>query len=78
MRQRLYRDGELSKSVKGAPATLRRWLDNLERDWRRNEGAALVGPGEFDPNMAHTVTRVSPDELIVVTTGNYTLRFVNV
>lgn len=78
MRQRFYLDGKLQKTTKpNDPAKLRVWLDNLETEWSSELGP-LVAPGEWDPNNGHEVTRVSPDELLVTTTGNRKLRFVNV
>lgn len=78
MRQRLYINGRLSKSTSGDPSRLRKWLDNMEREWTKRPMAPLVGPGEFDPNQAHSVERVSVDELIIITTGGKTIRAVNV
>lgn len=77
MRQRHYVDGKLVRSAAGNPETLRKWLDNMQREWSKHLGP-LVQPGEFDPNNGHTVERVSIDELIVVTTGGRVLRTVNV
>lgn len=78
MRQRLYFDGKLHKTTKpNEPETLRRWLDNAEKMWSAHLGP-LTLPGEFDPNNGHEVTRVSPDELLVTTTGNHKLHYINV
>lgn len=78
MKQRTYIDGTLTKTTKATePAILRRWLDNMERDWSKHL-SPLTLPGEFDANNGHKVTRVSPDELLVITTGNRRLRFVNI
>ncbi len=77
-KQRFYLDGKLHKtSEKRDVETLRRWLNNLEAEWSANIGP-LVEAGQFDPNNGHTITRVSPDELLVITTGNKKLRFVNI
>lgn len=65
------------KTITEDIARLRKWLDNLESDWRKNM-MPMVKPGEFDPNNASEVTRLSPDELLVVTTGAHKLRFLNV
>ena len=78
MRQRLYVDGKLTKSVEGDAAKLRRWLDNAERGWLEHGLNPLTAPGEFDSNLAHEVTRVSPDELLITSTSGSKLRFVNV
>lgn len=79
MRQRTYLDGKLVKSGKPNDAeTVRRWLDQTEAHWTRGGMLPLVGPGEFDTNQAHEVTRISPDELHIVTTGGNRLRIVNV
>lgn len=78
MRQRLYIDGKLTKTTKpNTPETLRKWLDNAQQMWSAHLGP-LALPGEFDPNNGHEVTRVSPDELLVTTTGNRKLRIVNI
>lgn len=79
MRQRVYVDGKLSRSTK--PDTievLRRYLDNIERDWLRNGMFPLTAAGEPDPNGAHEVLRVSPDELLVTNTRGCKLRWINV
>lgn len=79
MRQRTYLNGTLCKSSKPRDVeTARRWLDNVETHWRNNGVHPLTPAGEFEPNNAHEVTRVSADELLVVTTGGNRLRFVNV
>jgi hypothetical protein len=76
--QRFYFDGKLQKTGKPRDIeTLRTWLDNIQREWSRNL-MPLTLPGQFDPNNGHEVTRVSLDELLVTTTGNHKLRFVNV
>lgn len=76
-RQRFYYDGKLTKTSKGSLERLRRWLDNMEREWSKNL-MPQVAPGEFDPNKGSEVTRVSIDELHVVTTGGHVLRTVNI
>jgi hypothetical protein len=53
-----------------------RYIDNMEAEWRRNGLHPLVQPGEFDPNNAHEVTRVSRTELQVTTTGGHKLRWI--
>lgn len=76
--QRIYVDGKLTRTAKPRDlATARQWMTNMEREWSRNLGP-LTLPGEFDPNNGHEVTRVSPDELLVTTTGNKKLRIINV
>lgn len=78
MRQRSYLNGKLNKSIAGEPATLRRYLDNIERDWSKDGLFPLTPAGEFDLNKAHSVTRVSVDELVIVNTAGRELRIVNV
>ena len=79
MKQRLYIDGQLTKTSRVTdPAKVRQWLDNVERDWLKHGLFPLTPAGAFDLNQAHTVERTSPDELIVVTTKGRRLRFVNV
>lgn len=78
MRQRLYLNGKLQKTTKAqTPETLRKWLDNAQTMWSSHMGP-LVGPGEFDPNHGHKVSRPSQDELLVTTTGGRKLRYLNV
>lgn len=76
-RQRFYLNGKLTSSTPGSMLKLRKQLDTLEAHWLKYGLFPLASEG-FDPNKAHSVERVSVDELIVVTTGNKTLRFVNV
>lgn len=77
--QRFYLDGKLHKTTKPADlATLRRWLDNIARHWSADGVFPLTPAGEFDCNKAHSVTRVSDDELIIVNTSGKMLRFINV
>ena len=54
----------------------RQYLDNLERDWTRAGLWPLTQSGDLEPNNAHEVTRVSPDELIIVTTSGRKIRFI--
>jgi hypothetical protein len=76
--QRFYINGKLHKTSKGLTVEKsRRYLDNIEREWSKHL-APLTLPGEFDFNKGHEVTRVSTDELLVTTTGNKKLRFVNI
>jgi hypothetical protein len=77
MRQRTYFDGKLRRSGKPTrQSTLRRYLDNIQADWLRNGLFPLTPAGEAGVNNAHTVTRVSEDELVIVTTEGHTLRFI--
>jgi hypothetical protein len=79
MKQRTYCDGKLVKtSSPKSPEVVRKWMDNIEREWSKNGSMPLVGPGEFDMNQGHSCVRVSQDELLVITTGNRKLRFLNV
>jgi len=79
MKQRFYIDGKLQKTTKpNSQETLRKWLDNLERDWSKNGMMPLTPIGQFDMNGAHQVIRNSPDELIVITTAGKSLRFINI
>jgi hypothetical protein len=79
MRQRFYLDGKLQNTTKPREAeVVRRYLDNIERDWLRGGLCPLTPEGEFDTNNAHEVTRVSPDELLITNTRGRKLRFVNV
>jgi hypothetical protein len=78
--QRLYIDGKLKKTSKPKDIeTARKWLDNMERLWSAHIMPDFVlEPGGFDPNNAKEIKRWSPDELIIVTTGNRSLRTINV
>ena len=79
MRQRTYVNGKLERSTKPQPIeTLRKWLDNIERDWTKNGFMPLTPAGEVDVNGGHSAVRVSPDELIIVSTSSKQIRFVNV
>lgn len=78
MRQRFYVNGKLTKSSAGEPAKLRKWLDNMERDWSAHGLFPLTEPGQFDFNRAHEVTRTSLDELNITTTSGKQLRVINV
>lgn len=78
-RQRFHIDGKLHRLTK--PNTiekLRKLLDNMEAHWLQAGLHPLTQPGEFDMNNAHSVTRVSPDELIIVSTSGKILRLQNV
>lgn len=78
-KQRTYVDGKLLKTTKpNAIETVRKWLDNIEREWSKNGMFPLTPAGEFDCNNAHSVSRISLDELIVVSTSGKTIRFVNI
>lgn len=74
-RFRTYLEGKLNKSTEVTIERGTKWLDNTQAEWSRNL-MPLTLPGEFDPNNGHEVTRVSPTELLVTTTGNRKLRFV--
>lgn len=79
MRQRFYFDGKLSKTTKPTTVeTLRKWLDNIERDWTKRGLLPLTAAGEFDVNGCHESTRISPDELTITTSGGHKLRWINV
>jgi len=64
MRQRFYVNGKLERSIKGEAETLRRYIDNAQREWSKNL-MPLTAPGEFDFNNGHSVERLSQDESTV-------------
>jgi hypothetical protein len=74
-RYRFYYNGKLSKSTEVTPERGQKWLDNSQADWSKNL-MPQVAKGEFDPNNGSEVTRVSPTELLVTTTGGHKLRWV--
>lgn len=72
-------NGKLQKTSKVTTQEVcRKWLDNLEAHWLAHGLHPLTEPGAFDMNQAHKVVRWSPDELVVVTTGQKSLRWINV
>jgi hypothetical protein len=75
-RFRIYRNGKLCQSNACDVERGQKWLDNAQQQWEKHAGGPIVGPGEFDPNNAHTVTRVDQNTLEVTTTGGHKLRFV--
>lgn len=80
MKQRTYIDGKRVKTSDGDRPleTVRRWMDNIEASWRTSGMYPLTPVGGFDFNKAHSVDRVSVDELVIVTTAGKTLRIINV
>lgn len=73
-RTRFYYNGKLKYSEPGTLDSLRRRLARIEASWAENI-MPQVAPGEFDPNNASEVSRVSADELRVVTTGGHRLHW---
>jgi hypothetical protein len=55
-------------------------LDLVEKSWTPEDGIMfpLSLPGQFDPNAAHKITRVSATELVIVNTAGNTLRWIGV
>lgn len=81
MKQRTYVDGKLVKTSKQAhePEVVRKWMDNIEREWSKHlEDARLDPEAMYGTNQGKEVTRVSIDELLVTTTEDKKLRFLNV
>ena len=74
---RRYVDGKLVHSSKlpSEIEILYRYMDNYEREWSSNLEFAQL-PEAVGNNQGKIVTRVSLDELHVVTTENHILRFV--
>lgn len=77
MKYRTYLDGKLSKTSRDYPLeTVRHYLDNIEAEWSKNGMFPLSASGELDINQAHSVTRVSPDELLVTNTAGKKIRWI--
>ena len=78
--QRFYVNGKLERTTK--PNTieqLRKWIDNTEREWSKNLDEIRTNPEAFRGfNQGREVSRVSIDELLVTTTENKKLRWINV
>lgn len=80
MRQRTYVDGQLVKTSSIQPAsTIRRWMDNVQREWSKHLDDAHIDPEAMrGTNQGKEVIRVSIDQLNVITTEDKSLRFLNV
>ena len=77
--QRFYINGRLEKTTKpNEIERLRKWLDNIEKDWTKDGFEPLTPVGEFDWNKCHSSNRVSIDELVIVNTAGKSLRWINV
>ncbi len=78
MRQRYYFNGKLLRSSSGDVVKLRKWLDNVEKEWRGRGLSRYTESGAIDMNEAVSIERVSPDELLITTTADHKIRIVNV
>lgn len=76
--QRFYVDGKLAHTTKpNTLETLRRWTDNMEKEWSQHiPESPKAAEAMRGCNQGKTVTRVSLDELHVLTTEDFQLRWI--